>query len=69
MTPTTSLIFTEMVLELGDVDLAKKASILASKFVLRELDEHFQGFASQDRVTRWETILSELPKIGNGSEK
>lgn len=68
MTPTTSLIFTEMVIELGDVDLARKASILASKFVLRELDEHFQGFASEDRVTRWETILSELPNFGTKHE-
>lgn len=68
MTPTTSLIFTEMVIELGDVDLARKASILASKFVLRELDEHFQGFASEDRVNRWETILSELPNFGTKHE-
>lgn len=69
MTPTTSWIFMEMVVELGDVELARKASIVASKWVLKELDEQFQGFASEDRVQHWKRILNELPNIGNKEEK
>lgn len=61
---TTSWLFMEMTLELGDVELARKASILAAKWVLQELDENFQGFASSDRVSRWEMVLNQLPKYG-----
>lgn len=62
--PTTSWLFMDMTIELGDVEQARKASILAAKWVLKELDEHFQGFASLDRVTAWERILKELPEFG-----
>lgn len=65
MTPTTAWIFMDMVIELGDVELARKASILASKWILNELDENFKGFASEDRVRIWENILKELPNFGN----
>ena len=65
MTPTTAWIFMDMVIELGDVEMARKASILASKWILNELDENFQGFASEDRVRIWENILKELPNFGN----
>jgi len=61
---TTAWIFMEMTLELGDVELARKASILATRWVLQELNENFQGFASTDRVTAWEKILKELPEFG-----
>lgn len=61
---TTSWIFMEMILELEDVEMARKASIMAAKLVLKELDEHFQGFASEDRVVRWKSILNELPEFG-----
>ena len=61
---TTAWIFMEMTLELGDVELARKASILATRWVLQELNENFKGFASTDRVTAWEKILKELPEFG-----
>jgi len=67
--PTTSWIFMEMTIELGDVELARKASILGAKWVLKELDEHFQGFASTDRVTAWERILKELPEYGQKKDE
>lgn len=62
--PTTSWLFMGMTIELGDVELARKASILAAKWVLNELEEHFQGFASEDRIKAWEKIVDELPKYG-----
>lgn len=65
---TTSWLFMQMTIELGDVELARKASILAAKLVLNELDEHFQGFASTDRVERWSRILNELPEFGKKRE-
>ena len=65
MTPTTAWIFMDMVIELGDVEVARKASILASKWILNELEENFKGFASEDRVKVWEKILKELPNFGN----
>lgn len=65
MTPTTAWIFMDMVIELGDVEVARKASILASKWILNELQENFKGFASEDRVMAWEKILNELPNFGN----
>ena len=55
----------DMVIELGDVEVARKASILASKWILNELEENFKGFASEDRVKVWEKILKELPNFGN----
>ena len=61
---TTSWLFMEMTIELGDVELARNASMLAAKWVLNELDEHFQGFASTERVKTWENVLNELPKYG-----
>lgn len=64
MKPTTSWIFMQMILELGDVELARKASLIATKWVLGELDENFKGFASTDRVKIWETIEKELPNFG-----
>lgn len=67
--PTTSWLFMEMTIELGDVEQARKASILAAKWVLKELDDHFQGFASSDRVTAWERILQELPQYGKKNEE
>ena len=48
---TTSWLFMEMTIELGDVEMARKASTLAAKWVLKELDDHFQGFASTWIVT------------------
>ncbi len=65
METTTAWIFMEMVIELGDVELARRASILASKWVIKELDENFQGFASTDRINKWEKILNELPNFAN----
>lgn len=65
MKPTTAWIFMEMVIELRDVELARKASILASKWMLNELQENFQGFASEDRVAIWNNILKELPNFNN----
>lgn len=65
---TASWIFMEMIIELGDVELARKASILAAKLVLKELDEHFQDFASTDRVEAWNRILKELPDFGQKKE-
>jgi hypothetical protein len=69
MTPTTAWIFMEMVIELGDVELARKASIIASKWVLKELDENFKGFVSDDRVSIWGNILKELPDFGHKREE
>jgi len=69
MTPTTAWVFMEMVIELGDVELARKASILSAKWVLKELDENFQGFASEDRVSAWGNILKELPNFGHKREE
>jgi hypothetical protein len=69
MTPTTAWIFMDMVIELGDVEVARKASILASKWILNELEENFKGFASEDRVKAWEKILNELPNFGNKGEE
>lgn len=69
MTPTTAWIFMEMIIELGEVELARKASIIASKWVLKELDENFKGFASDDRVAIWSNILKELPDFGHEREE
>lgn len=65
---TASWIFMEMIIELGDVELARKASIMTAKLVLQELDEHFQDFASTDRVEAWQRILKELPEFGQKKE-
>lgn len=57
---TTKEIIDELFDELKDVELSKNAAKIVCKWVLKELDDHFQGFASTDRVVRWENILNEL---------
>ena len=57
---TAAWLLTEMIVEIQDVEQGKKATKKAINWIIQELDEHFQGFASEDRVSAWKRALLEV---------
>ena len=65
---TAAWLLTEMIVELQDVELGRKATKKAINWVIEELEDQFQGFASNDRIEAWKSVLKDVDELTNSQQ-